>query len=165
MKLNNEKTSVMQELLGVRLHCHRSQVDSGLEWQHQIGSYLLVSKLCNYAKLNCLKLTVFTMVLDAFLLNTQHYMVRIKVKWSNPGKGVVPFSTPQCCSYRKRNLRITLDYGGQLIASVKYFRISSDDMYLFFFCVNKKTVYLYKTELSEIELFHHLTLGKQMIDV
>ena len=27
-------------------------------------------------------------VLDATLLNTQHYKVRIKVKWSNPGNGV-----------------------------------------------------------------------------
>ena len=30
------------------------------------------------------------MVLDATLLNTQHYKVRIKVKWSNPEKGVAP---------------------------------------------------------------------------
>ena len=30
------------------------------------------------------------MVLDATLLKTQYYMVRIKVKWKNPGKGVVP---------------------------------------------------------------------------
>ena len=30
------------------------------------------------------------MVLDISLLNTQHYNVRIKVKWSNPGKGVAP---------------------------------------------------------------------------
>ena len=29
------------------------------------------------------------MVLDATLLKTQHYKVRIKVKWSNPGKSVV----------------------------------------------------------------------------
>ena len=29
------------------------------------------------------------MVLDATLLNTQHYNIRIKVKWSNPGKGVI----------------------------------------------------------------------------
>ena len=28
------------------------------------------------------------MILDATLLNTQHYKVRIKVKWSDPGKGV-----------------------------------------------------------------------------
>ena len=34
------------------------------------------------------------MVLDATLLNTQHYKVRIKVKWSNPGKGVAPTLTP-----------------------------------------------------------------------
>ena len=36
------------------------------------------------------------MVLDAALLSTQHYKVR--VKWSNPGKGVAPFPTPQCSS-------------------------------------------------------------------
>ena len=28
------------------------------------------------------------MVLDASSLNTQHYKVQIKNKWSNPGKGV-----------------------------------------------------------------------------
>ena len=38
---------------------------------------------------------------DASLLNTQHYKVRIKVKWSNPGKGVAPSPTPQCSSYQK----------------------------------------------------------------
>ena len=37
------------------------------------------------------------MILDATLLNTQHYKVR--VKWSNPGKGVVPSPTPWCSSY------------------------------------------------------------------
>ena len=49
------------------------------------------------------------MVLDASLLNTQHYKVRI-----NPGKGVAPFPTPWCSSYRKGSLRVTLDYGRQL---------------------------------------------------
>ena len=39
------------------------------------------------------------MLLDATLLNTQHYKVRIKVKWSNPGKGVVPSPTSWCSSY------------------------------------------------------------------
>ena len=33
-------------------------------------------------------------VLDATLLNTQHYKVEIKVKWSNLEKGVVPSPTP-----------------------------------------------------------------------
>ena len=48
------------------------------------------------------------------LLNIQHYKVRIKGKWSNPGKGVVPSPTPWCGSYRKGRLRVTLDYGRQL---------------------------------------------------
>ena len=33
------------------------------------------------------------MVLDAALLNTQHYKVRIKGKWSNPGNGEAPSPT------------------------------------------------------------------------
>ena len=37
-----------------------------------------------------------------------------RVKWSNPGKGVVPFPTPWCWSYWKGSLRFTLDYGHQL---------------------------------------------------
>ena len=51
------------------------------------------------------------MVLDAFLLNTQHHKVLIKGKWSNPGKGVTPFPTPRCNSYGKGSLRMALDYG------------------------------------------------------
>ena len=39
------------------------------------------------------------MVLDAALLNTQHYKVRIKGKWTNPGKGVTSSSTPRCHRY------------------------------------------------------------------
>ena len=31
--------------------------------------------------------------LDAYLLNTQHYMVLIKGNWSNLEKGVLPFPT------------------------------------------------------------------------
>ena len=30
------------------------------------------------------------MILDASLLNNQHYNVQIKGKWNNPGKGVAP---------------------------------------------------------------------------
>ena len=47
------------------------------------------------------------MVLDAALLNTQHYKVR--VKWNNPGNGVTPFPTPWCSSYWKGSLRVILD--------------------------------------------------------
>ena len=38
-------------------------------------------------------------VLDSSLLNTQHYKVGIKGKWSNPGKGIALSPIPRCCSY------------------------------------------------------------------
>ena len=49
------------------------------------------------------------MILDVTLLNTQHYKVRIKVKWRNPGKGVAPSPKPWCSSYRKGSLWVTLN--------------------------------------------------------
>ena len=54
------------------------------------------------------------MVLDASLLNTQHYKVRIKGKVEQSREGVATSSTPWCSSYRKGSLRVTLDYGRQL---------------------------------------------------
>ena len=61
------------------------------------------------------------MVLDASLLSTQHYKVRIKGKVEQSRKGVVPYPTHWCSSYRKGSLRVTLDYGRQL--------------YFFFICI------------------------------
>ena len=55
------------------------------------------------------------MVLDASLLNTQHYKVRIKGKVEPSREGVAPSHTPWCSSYRKGSLRATLDYGHQLL--------------------------------------------------
>ena len=54
------------------------------------------------------------MVLDASLLNTQHYKVRIKGKVEQSREGVAPSPTPWCTSYRKGSLWVTLDYGRQL---------------------------------------------------
>ena len=54
------------------------------------------------------------MVLDASLLNTQHYKVRIKGKVEQSREGVAPSPTHWCSSYRKGSLRVTLDYGRQL---------------------------------------------------
>ena len=51
------------------------------------------------------------MVLDASLLNTQHYKVRIKGKVEQSREGVAPSPTHWCSSYRKGSLRVTLDYG------------------------------------------------------
>ena len=50
------------------------------------------------------------MVLDTSLLNTQHYKVQIKGKWSNPGKGVAPSPTPWCNSYWKASLWVAFNY-------------------------------------------------------
>ena len=53
------------------------------------------------------------MVLDSALtLNIIRY--RSRVKWSNLGKGVAPFSTPRSSSYWKESPQVTLDYGCQL---------------------------------------------------
>ena len=63
------------------------------------------------------------MVLDASLLNTQHYKVRIKGKVEQSREGVAPSPTHWCSSYRKGSLRVTLDYGRQLYLLT--FRFSS----------------------------------------
>ena len=54
------------------------------------------------------------MVLDASLLNTQHYKVRIKGEVEQSREGVAPSPTHCCSSYRKGSLRVTLDNGRQL---------------------------------------------------
>ena len=51
------------------------------------------------------------MVLDAYLVNTQHYKIHITGKWSNSWKEIAPFPTPQCRSDWKGSLCVTLDYG------------------------------------------------------
>ena len=42
-----------------------------------------------------------------------------RVKWSNPGKGVVPSPTPRCSSYWKGSLLVTLDYSRQIFLCLK----------------------------------------------
>ena len=59
------------------------------------------------------------MVLDTSLLNTQQYKYVSRVKWSNPVKGVVTSFIPQCSSYGKGSLLVTLDYSRQLYLFVE----------------------------------------------
>ena len=54
------------------------------------------------------------MVLEASLLNTQHYKVRIKGKVEQSREGVAPSPTHWCSSYRKGSLQVALDYGRHL---------------------------------------------------
>ena len=53
------------------------------------------------------------MVLDAALLSTQHYKVRIKAKVEQSRDRVAPYTTPRCSSYWKGRLQVTLDSGRQ----------------------------------------------------
>ena len=66
--------------------------------QSQVDSYQRLKK--RYLMLHCLTLGI------------KRYGSR--VKWSNPGKGVTPSPTPQCCSYWKGSLWVTLDDSHQL---------------------------------------------------
>ena len=63
------------------------------------------------------------MLLDASLLNTQHYTVQIKGKVEQSREGVAPSPTPWCSSYRKGSLRVTLDYGRQLYFTYQFISI------------------------------------------
>ena len=78
------------------------------------------------------------MVLDASLLNTQHYKVRIKGKVEPSREGVAPSPTPWCSSYRKGSLRVTLDYARQLyLPSLLLHSLQlSRDLQQFLFFVN-----------------------------
>ena len=67
--------------------------------QSQVESYQRLKKW--YLMIPCLTLSII-----------KRYGLR--VKWSNPGKGVVPSPTSWCSSYWKGSLRITLDYDCQL---------------------------------------------------
>ena len=51
------------------------------------------------------------MVLDAALLNTQHYKVRIKGKVEQSREKNSALPTPRCSSYWKRSHRVTLNEG------------------------------------------------------
>ena len=51
------------------------------------------------------------MLLDTALLNTEHYKIRIKGKWSNPMKGVAPPVHLGKVANEKRFFGVALEYG------------------------------------------------------
>ena len=60
-------------------------------------------------------------ILDVSLLNTQHYKIWIKGKWSNPGNGVESFPTPWYSSYWKGSLWVILDFSRLTIYNVNLY--------------------------------------------
>ena len=53
------------------------------------------------------------MELETSLLNTEHYKVQVKSKWSNPGIGVVLLIRLGVVAIKKGRFWVTLDYGRQ----------------------------------------------------
>ena len=91
------------------------------------------------------------MVLDASLLNTQHYKVRIKGKVEPSREGVAPSPTSWCSSYRKGSLRVTLDYGRQLI-NISYLKLSNyEQTNNLLNWKNYKRIYLYLYYIGILE--------------
>ena len=75
-----------------------SLMDREIWAQSQVESYQRLKKW--YLILPCLTLSII------------RYGSRIK--WSNPGEGVMLTPTPSCSSYWKGSLRVTIDCGHQL---------------------------------------------------
>ena len=89
------------------------------------------------------------MVLDASLLNTQHYKVWIKgkVEQFRERSGAPP--TPWCSSYWKRNLRVTIGYSCQLF------------FFFFFFFFGDTRVLAINVEydsMLKVQLYSYLTV-------
>ena len=99
------------------------------------------------------------MVLDASLLNTQHYKVRIKGKVEQSREGVAPSPTHWCSSYRKGSFRVTLDYGRQLTFTIwtKVEQLQDDKKNPVEISLIVQNIALFN---SYLELFHnpHLSL-------
>ena len=66
-------------------------------------------------------LPVVYLIPPCLTLSNVRYVSR--VKWSNPGKGVVPSPTPRCSSYWKESLLVALDYARQLYFTYIYIYI------------------------------------------
>ena len=89
-----------------------------------------------------------------------------RVKWSNPGKGVVSSPTPWCSSYRKGRLRVTLDYGRRLyllklqnrLKSTKYILVSPSPSPLSFSLPHTHTHTLYLSLSLSLSLTFLLSL-------
>ena len=100
------------------------------------------------------KLKKWYLIILCLTLSIIRYVSR--VKWSNPGEGIAPSSTPRCSSYWIGSLRVALDYGRQLYL---YYNITclittmflrSDPLYSFVYKAYKSKVYFYHNAMMMI---------------
>ena len=64
------------------------------------------------------RLLKWYLISPCFTLSNIRYVSRIK--WSNPGKGVVPSPTPRCSSYWKGSLLVVLDKREKTLLTFTY---------------------------------------------
>ena len=90
-KLFNEKYELVKWVLSLPM-AGETRVQSQIESYERLKKWYLIP--------SCLTLSIIRYV--------------SRVKWSNPGKGVAPSTTPQCSSYWKGSLQVTFDDCRQL---------------------------------------------------
>ena len=86
---------------------------------HIVISWLLYTGVQSHVE-SYQRLLKWYLIPPCLTLSIIRYVSRIK--WSNPGKGVAPSSTPRCSSYWKGSLLVALDYGRQLYFFMVYRR-------------------------------------------
>ena len=96
------------------------------------------------------------MVLDASLLNTQHYKVQIKDKWSNPGKGVAACPIPWCCRYWRGSFQVVLNCGWPTYIYIRFIYL----MLWKFVCNSWISWSFYKTIIRQITKWNELKIEK-----
>ena len=104
------------------IHSHYSQVHSDTEWWYFSLKWLigLVSKVFANGPGDRGSIPgrvipkTFKMVMIPLCLTLSIIRYVSRVKWSNPRKGVAPYSTPRCSSYWKGSLLVALDYSCHL---------------------------------------------------
>ena len=113
-----------------------------------LGGRVFANGLGNLGSIpGCVIPKTLKMVLDTSLLYTPQYKIRIKGKWSNPGKGLVLSPTPQYCRYWKGNLLVTLNYGRQL-----YLHMICKHILLITFLTEPKLIHLHTVKWFQVLL-------------
>ena len=102
------------------------------------------------------------MLLDTSLLNTQQYKVLSRVKWSNPGKGVVPPLHPRVITIEKVAfwLPSTTVANFTLLLSLEFFTSALADGFFYLSLSDSKSPQVSRTLLSilAVLLFFFLLL-------
>ena len=98
------------------------------KWASSYSSYAIMFKLGVQSQVGSYqKLLKWYLIPLCLTLSIIKYVSR--VKQSNPGNGIAPSPTPRCCSYWKRSLQVTFDYGRQLYLLAIWHQIEYDRFY------------------------------------